>query len=281
MPATKTKKTEDTVRKTKAKSLEEVRREEERKIVQEAAYIVGQIGEILRRVREGNLDGVKELLAELEERSEKLLKDYGDEFTTLPIRTRAYEVIGVEDPEEAKRLLEQVKERLKENDIPGARDIINALRNEIVVETTVMPLGVLRDALKLARNFLERANIARFVDTLNLLVDSVEIVETVFPKPLLEAFYLMDEISKVQEKDGDKETILELIGVVKEKIELARSLGYVKDTKDIESLMARIEKIEAGVREEKEQKEEIKELREEIKKTKEKAGERRKVKAKA
>ncbi len=256
-------KAKEILARAKAKPERETREAEERKIVQEAVYITRKIGEIVSKVRVGELTGIEETLEDLSKRVADLYQRYAD--TTLPVKSTVYTVIGVDDPETAKRIYEDAKKTLNEGRIPKARTLVNVLRNEVVIETEVIPLEVLRDSINLARSFFKRGNLDRFIDTLNLILGAVETVRTILPRPLLEAYYLADELEKLREEE--KDTAMEVARYIRERLELAKILGYITDEKqisDIEEKIKAFERVAGGP----EGKEKASELKEELAKTK-------------
>ena len=257
-------KTKEILTRAKAKPETETREVEERKIVQEAVYIVRRIGEVIAKLRAGDLAGLEESLEDLRKRVSELYEKHGD--TSLPIRSTVYAVIGVDDPETARKVYEDAKTNLNEGRIPRARTLVNLLRNEIVIETDVMPLTILKDAINLAHEFLKRNNVTRLVDTLNLILSAVETVQTILPRPLLEAYYLADELERLKEEE--KEVALEVVKYIRERIELAKVLGYITDEKQIADIEEKIKAFEESVGKP-ESKEKATALKEEISKTRE------------
>jgi len=260
------KRTQEILKKVMAKSVNETRRAEERKLIQEAVYIIEQLTEILRKIKDTDIVSAKIILKDLEKRTEKLYEDYKDKLSVLPFRTSVYEIVGVDNPKTAQALLNSSKKALEEGKIPKARNILNLLRSEVVIDTDVIPLEVLRNSLKLARSLLKRDNLVKFVESLSLLISSVERLQSILPKPILEAFYIIEELPRVH--ISDREMARELILAIKNRIELAKVLGYITDEKQIDSILKKIENIEKGIREEKDQTKEIEELQKEIEKSK-------------
>ncbi len=229
-------KTKEILTRAKAKPETETRETEERRIVQEAVYITRKIGEVISRLRSGDISGLEETLKDLRERVEELHQKYGD--TALPIKSVVYTVIGVDDPETARKVYEDAKTALNEGKVPRARTLVNLLRNEVVIETDVLPLEVLKDSLNLALAFFRRNNLNRLIDTLNLILSAIETVQTILPRPLLEAYYLADELEKLKEEE--KEVALEVVKYIRERIDLAKVLGYITDEKQIADLEEKI-----------------------------------------
>lgn len=256
-------KTKEILSRAKVKPETETRETEERKIVQEAVYVTRKIGEVVAKLRSGDLTGLEETLKDLKQRVDELYEKHGD--TALPIKSVVYTVIGVDDPETARKIYEEAKETLNAGRIPRARTLVNLLRNEVVIETDVIPLEVLRDAISLALSFFRRGNVGRLVDTLNLILSAIETVQTLLPRPLLEAYYLADELEKLKEEE--REIALEVVKYIRERLELAKVLGYITDEKQIAEIEEKIKTYEEAAGKP-EGKEKATALKEELAKTK-------------
>ncbi len=261
-------KTQEAAQKAEARTLEVTREQEERKIVQAAADVVARLARALTALRDGDLESARALLEEAKGLIEELRKEH-DELQALPVQVQVYQVVNVNDVETARALLEQAKKALEEGNLPLARVLLNRLRNEIVVLTDLVPLDVLDRTLELARSFLEHGNVTGAVSALALLDTAMERVQTIIPRTLLEAYYLVDEIRRLTTRE-DKDVILELLDLVRQKVELSRVLGYVRDTAVLDDLLAQVREIEAAVRAEKEQQEELAKLQEAVEKAREK-----------
>ncbi len=256
-------KTKEILSRAKVKPETETRETEERRIAQEAVYVVRRIGEVVAKLRAGDFTTLEETLKDLKERVDALYEKHGD--TSLPVKSVVYTVVGVDDPESARKIYEEAKETLNAGRVPKARTLVNLLRNEVVIETDVIPLEVLRGAISLALSFFKRDNVSRLIDTLNLILSSIETVRTLLPRPLLEAYYLADELEKLKEED--RETALEVARYIRERLELAKVLGYITDERQIADIEEKIRTYEEAAGKP-EGKERATALKEELAKTK-------------
>ncbi len=263
------KRTKEALGKAKRRPVEEKKREEAKKIVQEAVYIVDRLNFLMNNLNYLSFEEIMSEVDNLVERANKLYNEYRDTLKELPVKSEVYEVVGVDDPDTARKLYEEAKKNLDEGKVPRARSILNTMRNEIIIDTDLLPIDVLVDSLKLARTYLQRNNLVRFAETITLLLSSFERIQTIIPKPLLEAHYIAQIV--LEKYKDDKEMAMELVEAIRARIELARILGYVRDEKDIEELQRKVESVETSIREEKEEEKQIKELQEEMKKVKQEA----------
>ncbi|NPA07316.1 MAG: YfdX family protein, partial [Chloroflexi bacterium] len=250
----------EVARKAESRTLEATQQREEGKLVHVATQVVEKLGAALAALREGQLEQAKALLAEARDLVAQLQESHED-VAALPFQVRIYQVVQVNDPEVAKDLLAQARKALDEGNVPLARILLNRLRNEIVVDTDLVPLKVLVHTLDLAQSMLDRGNVTGAISALAVLDTAIERVQTIIPRPLMEAFYLIEEIRKLDPK-ADQPVILELIKLVRQKVELSRVLGYLRDEEVIKSLLAQIEKVEQAAQEEKEQDQQLADLQE-------------------
>jgi hypothetical protein len=256
------------------RSVEKQREKEAEKVIKEAidAYIAGQ--NILFMLQHNQLDKAKAELSKLEKKMEVLQKEYKGKLDKLPIATVIYEIDGVSDIKTAKKLAEQAKKAIQENDFVKARALLEALRNEIVIETQYLPIDIYKKAVELSLQFLNKGNKEKAIESLNLAINSIEVETTIIPRPIAEASILVDDASKIYKKDMD--TALKLLEQAKEDIKLAKVLGYIKSENDVKPLVAQIDTLETAIKAKKvETKGLFKELKKSIKQTQEKTTQKR------
>ena len=252
------------------RSLEKQKAKEQEKVIQEAidAFISGQ--KILTLLYHGKIEEAKLQLEKLKKKMEEVQKKYKGKLERLPIATLIYEIDGVSDIKTAKQLAEEAKKAIQENDFVKARAILEALRNEIIIETQYLPIDIYKNAVDLSLKFLNKGNKEKAIESLNLAVNSIEVETTIIPRPIAEASILVDDASKIYEKDMD--TALKLLEQAKEDIKLAKVLGYIKSEDEVKPLVAQIEALEKAVKAKKvSTKGLFKELKKSIKQTQEKA----------
>ncbi len=254
---------QEAVEQSTRKGMEELRASGEKQVVQEAVAIMNGISRLITTLQYGSLQDATALLDTLIRKTDEMAERY--KMEKVPISATVFLFLGVEDPDTARNLVKEAKTYLKRNEIPAARDVLNLLRNEIVVSTVVVPVDVLKHSLALTKSLLEKGRVKEAIDALNLMLGSVETVETVFPKPIFDAYHIMATVSDIQEKD--RELALELLKVVRRKIDLAYVLGYI-DRKEYGLLMKQVKEVERAIKSGKGVKKRIAGLREEIGKSK-------------
>ncbi len=252
------------------RSVEKQRQKEQEKVVQEAidAFIAGQ--NILLLLQHGEVEKAKVQLQKLKKKMESIQKEYKGKLERLPIATILYEINGVSDIETAKKIAEQAKKAIQENDFVKARALLEALRNEIIIETQYLPIDIYKKAVDLSLQFLNKGDKEKAIESLKLAVNSIEVETTIIPRPIAEAAILVDDASKIYKKDMD--TALRLLDQAKENIKLAKVLGYIKSEEEVKPLVAQIEALETAIKTKKvTTKGLFKELKKSIKQTQEKS----------
>ncbi|WP_029521590.1 YfdX family protein [Persephonella sp. IF05-L8] len=249
------------------RSTQKVREQELQKIIKEAASIYAEGNRILFLLTHDKIEEAKKALKALKERVDKLEKQYQGKMVRLPIDVIVNEVVGITDIEQAKKLAEEVKKAVKNNDFVKARILLNALRSEIVIETVYLPIGLYKQAIDLAYKFLEEGKVKNAISQLQVAMNTIEIDTTIIPEPIAIASLLVEDASK-RFKDNPEQA-LKLLEEAKKQIKLAKVLGYVRNDKDIEPLIKQIEKLEKEVKAKTGTKEKFKSLFESIEKFKE------------
>ncbi|WP_029522345.1 YfdX family protein [Persephonella sp. KM09-Lau-8] len=249
------------------RSTQKVREQELQKIIKEAASIYAEGNRILFLLTHNKIEEAKKALKALKERVDKLEKQYQGKMVRLPIDVIVNEVVGITDIEQAKKLAEEVKKAVKNNDFIKARILLNALRSEIVIETVYLPIGLYKQAIDLAYKFLEEGKVKNAISQLQVAMNTIEIDTTIIPEPIAIASLLVEDASK-RFKDNPEQA-LKLLEEAKRQIKLAKVLGYIRNDKDIEPLIKQIEKLEKEVKAKTGTKEKFKSLFESIEKFKE------------
>ncbi|WP_457643426.1 YfdX family protein [Persephonella sp.] len=251
------------------RSAEKVKTEELSKIIKEAVDIYGKAGKVLFLLSHNRIDEAKKVLQELKKDIEKLEKSEAGKLEKLPIDTVITEISGITDLKEAEKLAEEAKKAVNQNDFIRARFILNSLRDEIVIETVYLPIKLFKEAVELADKLLKQGKVEDAVAQLQVAMGLVEVETTVIPKPLAIASLLVDDASKVYTQKP--QMALKLLEEAKRQIKLAKVLGYVRTEKEIQPLIAQIEKLEKAVAEKTGKQENFKKLFRSIEEMKEKA----------
>ena len=121
-------------------------------------------------------------------------------------------------------LVNQAKTLVMENKLPQAREVLNTLRDEIVIKTINLPLVTYPAALKLAIKYINENKIKEAKEVLSMALSTLVEVKTIIPIPLIKAQNLIIEASKIVKKDP-KEAI-KYLDEAKHQLKLGKVLGY-------------------------------------------------------
>ena len=160
----------------------------------------------------------------------------------VDIRIEAYEFQG--KIEDIAKMVASAKLLVAENKLPEARQVLNALRDEIVIKTINLPLATYPAALNLAIKYLNEGKIKEAKDVLAMALSTLVEIDTIIPIPLIKAQALVTEASKIVKKD--KKQALKYLEEAKKQLKLARLLGYTSTSKttykELEEAIKHIEK---------------------------------------
>ncbi len=154
----------------------------------------------------------------------------------------------VTTPEQLKEQLKLAKKMLADGKVQVARELLEAMQDELRISIVYLPMGTYPDAIKLATKYLleEKREDAKaiLITAINTLVTEDEII----PLGLIRAKSLVDQASKL-DKTTDKKTIQELLKSAKDQLEIAKLLGYTdENSAAYEDLKAQIEALEKEVK---------------------------------
>ena len=164
-------------------------------------------------------ESIKKAIAEL---SDVLNRPNAPYLLPVDINIEAYQFAG--DLITIKKAVAQAKILIADNKIPEAREILNTLRDEIVVKTINLPLATYPAALNLALKYINEGKIKEAKEVLAMALSTLVEVDTIIPIPLVKATQLVIEASKIVKKDP-KEAI-KYLEEAKHQLILAEALGY-------------------------------------------------------
>jgi len=145
----------------------------------------------------------------------------------VDVSVNAYQFNG--DIKKIKLLKQQAKDMLKENNIPGAREVLNTLRSEIVIKTVNLPIATYPAALNLAIKYINENKLNEAKDVLSMALSTLVETDNIIPIPLIKAQGLVTEASKIVKKD--KKEALKYLKEAKNQLILAEALGYTSTSK--------------------------------------------------
>ena len=226
------------------RSTSQIRAQEIQKLFKEAVDVVNETREVLVLLNHHHIKTAKKRLKDLKQKLDKLEKKYS--IKKFPVDVIVSEIVGDLDLKTAERMAKEVKRAVNLNDFVRARFLLNALRDEVVIETTYLPIDLYKQAVDLAYKFLEENKIDNAISQLEIALGTLEIKTVIIPRPLAIASILVEDASKIYKKDY--KTALKLLEEARRKIKLAKVLGYVRTDREIKPLLEEIDKLEDAVR---------------------------------
>jgi len=210
-------------------------------------------------------DSIKKAIADL---SDVLNRPNPPYLLPVDLNIEAYEFQG--NLKTIKHLTLQAKDLIIKNELPQAREILNSLRDEIVINTTNLPLATYPAALNLALKYINEGKINAAKDVLNMALSTLVQVKTIIPIPLVKAQALIIKASKTVKKDPKQ--AIDYLNEAKHQLILAQALGYTSlSTTTYKNLKDSIEHIENEIKAHHKTESLFEKLIEKIKEFKEKA----------
>ena len=164
-------------------------------------------------------EAIKKAIAEL---SDVLNRPNAPYLLPVDFSIEAYQFAG--DLKTIKEAVAKAKLLVAENKLPEAREVLNTLRDEIVIKTTNLPLATYPAALNLALKYINEGKIKEAKDVLAMALSTLVEIDTIIPIPLVKAEQLIIAASKVVKKD--KNQAIKYLEEAKHQLILAEALGY-------------------------------------------------------
>ena len=163
----------------------------------------------------------------------------------VDINFEAYQFQG--DIKNVAKLVKQAKNLVEENKLPEAREVLNTLRDEIVIKTINLPLATYPAALKLAIKYINEGKIKEAKEVLAMALSTLVEIKTIIPIPLVKAQNLIIAASKIVKKD--KQEAIKYLEEAKHQLKLGEILGYTsKSSTTYKMLKDQINKLEKEIR---------------------------------
>ncbi len=121
-------------------------------------------------------------------------------------------------------LVQKAKELVIANKLPQAREVLNTLRDEIVIKTINLPLVTYPAALKLSIKYINENKIKEAKEVLAMALSTLVEAKTIIPIPLVKAQNLIIEASKIVKKDPKE--ALKYLDEAKRQLKIGKVLGY-------------------------------------------------------
>ena len=144
-------------------------------------------------------------------------------------------------------LVKKAKILVTKNNLPQARETLNALRDEIVIKTVNLPLATYPAALQLAIKYINEGKIKEAKEVLAMALSTLVEIKTIIPIPLVKAQNLIIAASKIVKKD--KKEAIKYLEEAKHQLKLGEILGYTsKSSTTYKMLKDQINKLEKEIR---------------------------------
>ncbi len=188
------------------------------------------------------LDLLKKVIGELE-----IILAANKNISLIPINSYTVVIDSDFSPVEIEKKIAEVKTKLNNGDIQGARILLDTLQSEIDIIIENLPLATYPDAMKLASKYIINDKINEAKNVLQIALNSMVVKKIIIPIPLIRAYDLIEEASKVAK--ADKDQALKYLNEAKKQLKLAKLLGYGKDDLQIyQDLQKRIDSIKREIK---------------------------------
>jgi cell division septum initiation protein DivIVA len=248
---------------------QQVKSNETLKLIKEAikaiAYTDKAYKDLEKKDKDKALKYLKEAIGEL-----TIILNSPNAPYLLPVDSRVEAIEYVGDTANIAKQISSAKVALAKKNLPLAREILNSLRSEIDITTTNIPLATYPDAIKLAVKYLNENKVNEAKDVIAMALNTLVTTQTIIPIPLIKAGALIEEASKVAEKD--KIQAVRYLEEAKQQLKIAELLGYSsKSDTTYKMLKDAIDEIESKLNRNKETHSLFEELKKKLKEFKEKA----------
>lgn len=226
-----------------SEAIGKLKKSELSKVVQDASRVFQETNKALLFLQRGQKEEASVILNRMASELDKLVNEYG--LIKVPIDVRFVEFSGITDLDLAWKYNKQVKKLVAGNDFVDARPLLALLRNEIDVITTYMPLGLYRDAIKLAIKLLNEGKIDSAVLAVQSALGTLEVETVIVPKPIIEAQILLERAEKLYKVNP--EGAKRLVERVKYNLKLTVALGYVSSEEELKPLIEKLNEVETAI----------------------------------
>jgi tetratricopeptide (TPR) repeat protein len=228
-----------------SKALKQLKKAHLQEVIEEATNAVIETNKVIKLIKKGKIEKASILLDRIDSTLDRLIKAYG--LVKIPVDVSFQIYTFNADLKSAKKLIEEVKKAINNNDLVKARAILNLLRDEIDIVTTYMPLDLYSQSLKLAKQLLKQNKTESAILALESALKTLEVATLVVPRPLLEAQTLLEDAKKIYKTQPQK--ALKLIEQIEKDLEKAKVLGYISNEKSIKPLLEQLSELKKAIKE--------------------------------
>jgi len=187
-------------------------------------------------------ESIKKAIGEL---SDLLNRPNSPYLLPVDVNINAYQFSGTK--EDVAKLVNQAKILVTQNKLPQAREILNSLRDEIVIKTVNLPLATYPAALNLAIKYLNENKLNEAKDVLAMALSTLVETDTIIPIPLIKAQALIQKASEAIKTN--KSQSIKYLEEAKNQLSLAQILGYTSTSDTTYKMLKdKINTIESEIR---------------------------------
>jgi len=187
-------------------------------------------------------NSIKKAIGEL---SDLLNRPNSPYLLPIDVNINAYQFNGKK--EDVAKLVHQAKMLVAENKLPQAREILNSLRDEIVIKTVNLPIATYPATLNLAIKYLNENKIDEAKDVLAMALSTLVETNTIIPIPLIKAQALIQKASEAIKTN--KSQSIKYLEEAKNQLSLAQILGYTSTSDTTYKMLKdKINKIESEIK---------------------------------
>ena len=169
------------------------------------------------------------------------------ELNLVPIDTAVTITDLLATPDTIKESTDLAIDLLKDHKVQAARALLVTLEDEMVTETTYLPMAVYPDAIKLATKALVAGDKDEAATILKTALSTFVIKQSVIPLALVRAESFLKEAAEL-DKNKDKDKISDHLKAAEQQLEIATLLGYTdKKSKAYEDIKDQIKDLEKAV----------------------------------
>ena len=203
--------------------------EKRKEIIAEAVTALKETFNALKDLEAGKKDEALKALANATGKLELVVtRDPSLALAPVDVTSTTYDVIATAD--EIKAARKEVIRLLEAGNLPAARELLDSLRSEIVVNVVSIPLATYPDAIKAVTPLIDAGKIEEAKEALRAALGTLVITRHIIPLPLLradEALVIAEVLAEKKDRTEKENRALEnMLDVAQEQLELAEAFGY-------------------------------------------------------
>jgi len=143
------------------------------------------------------------------------------------------------DIDQVKTGRKKAQDLLAEGKVQDARELLDALRSETVIQVSNIPLATYPDAIKKAVRSIDEGKMDKAKETLQTALNTLVLTDNIIPLPVVEAQDELSDAKELSEKKNrsadENKKLDQLLSDARSQLGLAQVLGYgtARDFKDL------------------------------------------------